>query len=655
MVFGNKPKKPNSTKPSDKRKISLLNSDFKVATGIDNNRFKKVATHTLSPCQLAAGDDRRIHHGINSARDAIAAAGAGREGVGILDNDFKAAFDFMVLLWVLKVLRAKGLAETVLERLLNLYSNNITIVVVNNILGKSLKNVRWSIRQGDRPSSILFCYGIDPHLDWLDKRLTGITIYRMPAPGPVLQTQPFPLTISEQYKLIGYIDDVKPAISCMAEFSLVDRGALIFEKASGCILHRDPASGKVKFLPLGRWKGTLTKEDLPVQYIALSDHLDMVGVQLQATHTKTRKMNGDNVQERVKNTINPWKSGKFMPLTQRGHSVNNFCLSKVWFKTASIDLRVLDITKITSLVKSWVFADQLEKPEELILYRSRIKGGLNIINVKYRAMAEQIRSFLETAINPKFKNNLYHHALYSWHVLEIRTIPNPGQPHYYSDEFFSAIKTVKSMGLLNVSTLSLGLWYRVLLETYVTAETDEQGFTFEKRCKTEREHPAIDWEQTWNLACIKGLESSEYTFLWKMIHNLLPTQQRLNRILVNVTSDKCTLCNSLEVCNLAHALFNCRFISNVSNWLLEHLHAIVPNLTPAQVILLDFKVDDNLQLPVVWFIPKTLSIIWNTRLNKKAANLFTTRAPLEADVMLLRKTRFRSAAIELSKILNPAQ
>ena len=87
MVFGNKPKKPNSMKPTDKRKISLLNSDFKAATGVDNNRFKKVATHTLSPCQLAAGDDRRIHHGINAARDAIAASTGGREGVGILDND----------------------------------------------------------------------------------------------------------------------------------------------------------------------------------------------------------------------------------------------------------------------------------------------------------------------------------------------------------------------------------------------------------------------------------------------------------------------------------------------------------------------------------------------------------------------------------------
>ena len=75
MVFGAKPKKPHSLKPSDKRRKSLLNSDFKTITGIEARRFKKVATHTLSPHQLVAGDNRRIHHGIAKARDAIFAAG----------------------------------------------------------------------------------------------------------------------------------------------------------------------------------------------------------------------------------------------------------------------------------------------------------------------------------------------------------------------------------------------------------------------------------------------------------------------------------------------------------------------------------------------------------------------------------------------------
>ena len=75
MVFGTKPKKPGSLLPKDKHRISLLNSDFKIASGLEASHLKNAATHTLSHLQLIAGDDRRIHHGINMARNAIYAAG----------------------------------------------------------------------------------------------------------------------------------------------------------------------------------------------------------------------------------------------------------------------------------------------------------------------------------------------------------------------------------------------------------------------------------------------------------------------------------------------------------------------------------------------------------------------------------------------------
>ena len=87
MVFGTKPKKPNSILPQDKRRISLLNSDFKTASCLEAGRLKKMLTHTLSILQMVAGEDRHIHHGINIARDAIWAAGKRGQGVGILDTD----------------------------------------------------------------------------------------------------------------------------------------------------------------------------------------------------------------------------------------------------------------------------------------------------------------------------------------------------------------------------------------------------------------------------------------------------------------------------------------------------------------------------------------------------------------------------------------
>ena len=249
-----------------------------------------------------AGSDRRIHHGIARARDAIFAASKKKEGCGILDTDYIAAFDWMVMHWVFMVLAKKGLSQQVINRLKNLYMENLSVIVVNNDLGRVIKNERLSVRQGDVPSMTWFAYGIDPLLHYLNKRLKGIPIFSLPVLGPVQENAaPLP-PLEDKYKVIGYADDMKPAITNMEEFQLVDHASALFERSSGCKLHRDPTAGKCKFLPLGKWRTSLTQDDIP-SFMLLSDHLDMVGVELRATYTQTRKINGDIVQDRVQKII----------------------------------------------------------------------------------------------------------------------------------------------------------------------------------------------------------------------------------------------------------------------------------------------------------------------------------------------------------------
>ena len=198
--------------------------------------------------------------------------------------------------------------------------------------------------------------------------------------------------------------------------------------------------------------------------MTISDHLEMIGVELRATWTQTRKANGDIAQSRAENTIRVWKSGKFMPLNMRSWSVNQYCLSKVFFRTHSVDLRVMDVTKITSSVKSWLYADQLLKPEEMVMYRPSSFGGLGVLNVKFKAMAGLIKSFLETAGNDKFRSSLYHTLLFRYHVLLDRSIPNPGIPPFYSKDFFSKIQKVHQESPLNIFYMTEKDWYTLLLE-----------------------------------------------------------------------------------------------------------------------------------------------------------------------------------------------
>ena len=160
---------------------------------------------------MVAGSDRRIHHGINSARDAVHHSAKVKSGCGLLDLDFMAGFDWLDMSWVYLVLKKKGVCDQVINRLKWIYSNSTSVVVVNNILGKSFPNIRGSLRQGDVPSMFWFAVGIDPLLNYLDKRLLGIPITSLPVQGPIFETADRP-QIKECYKLVAYADDVKPSI-----------------------------------------------------------------------------------------------------------------------------------------------------------------------------------------------------------------------------------------------------------------------------------------------------------------------------------------------------------------------------------------------------------------------------------------------------------
>ena len=656
MVFGNKPKKSKSLKPGDKRRISLLNCDFKTISGVFSRRFKETATRTLSPLQLVAGDDRRIHHGINLARDAIQASSKLKTGCGIADTDYEAAFDYLVMPWVFMVLQKKGVSMKVIHLLQNLYQDNISIIFVNNIAGKRVNNNRLSLRQGDLPSMFFFAYAIDPLITYLERRLTGILITSLPQHGPVEELNQSPIlpALEQKYKVVSYADDLKPAIATMAEFKLVDEASALFEAASGCRLHRNPTSQKCKFLPLGKWRQSLQQEDLPnsCQYMVLSDHLDMVGVQLRATWVQTRKANGDKIQDRVSKTINSWRAGKFMPLTMRSRSINSFVLSKVWFRCSSIDLRVADVVAVNSSIKSWLYGDMFEKPAEMVMCRPLSYGGLGMLSVKYRAQAALIRSFIETAAHPQFRHSLLHKQMFQYHVLGETSLPNPGFLPYYPESFFKTIKHVHETSPLNVKTMTTADWTRVLTEDGLTMDqVDNDTVRQFLPCRSELASPLNNWQESWYHCRMRGLTSEMMTFNFKLLHNLLPVRERIHQ-LSPTTSPVCVMCDEATTETLEHALVSCSYNGGAGHVLLTTLQYTIPALSVDQLLLLQFpETNKQDELMMVFLTTATLLEIWSRRLKKEKITEYEIRTTLEAKCSLLRETRFVELHQSLQRVL----
>lgn len=367
--------------------------------------------------------------------------------------------------------------------------------------------------------------------------------------------------------------------------------------------------------------------------------------------------NCDEMVTRLTNTVGPWRGGKFLPLILRPHSVNTYALSKVWFKCSSVDLRVKDTKAITSSIKSWLYADQFEKPADCVTYRPTVRGGLGLQHVESKAQALLVRSFMETAANPSFINNVYHQALYRWHVLEDNLIPNPGRPPYYSVGMFQLIKHAKSLNMC-VSTMSTSEWYRLILEKDVTMEEEETGQRQYIPCRVEKYRPELDWDWSWSLARQKGLNSDQLTFLWQMMHDLLPTQSRLHRISPHTaTSPACIMCEEGAEGSLSHELVSCDYVAEVGEWLINCLRVNLglPQLTAVQLVTLDLpEMIDSSSLPAVWLVSHTLAIVWRHRAEKKLVRLNKKRAELEAQVTLLRETKYSNAAEILNLWINCA-
>ena len=385
--------------------------------------------------------------------------------------------------------------------------------------------------------------------------------------------------------------------------------------------------------------------------MSISDHLEMLGTVLKATWSKTKKANGDICQSRVENTIRQWKSGKHMHYNLRSWSINQYCLSKVWFRAHSVDFRVMDVNKITSLVKSWLYQDQLLKPEELVMHRHPSLGGLGVHHVQLKAQAALIRTFLETAANSTFRTSLFHSILYRYHVLAETSLPNPGFPPFYSQDFFAKIRKVHLETPLNVSKMSEKEWYRVLLEQYYTMETNQDGHQVNIMCRAERASPATDWEHSWRLARLPGLGPENTSFVFRMMHDLLPTQERVARTNPRA-NPACQVPGCTEVVeNRAHALVLCEGNMGVGKRVMRCLESVVPSIEVEAVLRLELGVEEDLELPVIWMISTVFSAIWKLRTDKSRVQLYKIRAQLEAKVNLLRETRFTNSATILDEFV----
>ena len=149
---------------------------------------------------------------------------------------------------------------------------------------------------------------------------------------------------------------------------------------------------------------------------------------------------------------------------------------------------------------------------------------------------------------------------------------------------------------------------------------------------------------------MKGIESHLTAFLFKLLHRLLPTKDRVSRL--TGEDGTCNFCSE-DVEDLGHAFFSCSHSRVAGLALLGWVQSICPNLQPEDVLVLQLggglpEIDE---LAAVYTIATGLLYIWEARVHRKQVTPFLVRAELEAKISLLRRTRYSDAGTRIQEML----
>ena len=287
----------------------------------------------------------------------------------------------------------------------------------------------------------------------------------------------------------------------------------------------------------------------------------------------------------------------------------------------------------------------------MILFRPHYYGGLGLHSPKLKATAGFISTFLQTAANPSFRSNLLHNQMYRKHVLEEDDVPGaPNQPPpYFTRELFNIIKMVKSKYSANIITMSEKDWTQILTKDFITMEVNQATNTSSfKACRAGLASPNTDWTHSWSLCRQPGIPPDMASFLWKMLHNLLGTQERLNRLGSSPTPT-CKLCNQATG-SLQHELLECAHNDQVGEKLLTCLQLHMPSLSAASLLRLEFSCSDDKELPVTILTAATLKHVWKERSASSRVRAYKVRAEIEQTINLLRTTRLGNTSTILETL-----
>ena len=194
--------------------------------------------------------------------------------------------------------------------------------------------------------------------------------------------------------------------------------------------------------------------------------------------------------------------------------------------------------------------------------------------------------------------------------------------------------------------MNIKQWYIFLVKREETVQTEEMAVL--RPCRVTRNNPTARWDIIWKNIHIRALSSETISFLWKLVHELLPSEERVHATLGNQSAACKFSCPGNPTADIMHCMFSCSLTSEVGSFLLRTIQQFSPGTSETDILRLDIADND----PLIWFAAKTLHYSWSQRVLGRRGDVSKWIASLKADHDIMVEAQQSQFETSIGNILN---
>lgn len=525
------------------RPISLLNSDYKIASKAITIRLKSVMSSIVHQDQTCSVPGRSIFSNLQLVRDVLDMIDKTNETGILVTLDQEKAFDRVDHEFLMRTLSKFGFGPSFCGWVSLFYNNVFSRIICNGKLTDPVFLGR-GVRQGCPLSPLLYVL-VSEVLSTQIRNCDGILGFRLPGAGGL------------QFKVSQYADDatnfVKDERSLCNLLNVVSK----YEKGSGARLN----TSKSEAMWLGGWRDNDTRP-FGLKWVK---KMRILGVYFSNGLLSVDNDNWKCKLDKLQSVLNLWSSRE-LSFIGRAMIINVLGASRFWHVAKILPPPKHVIDSYNSIVWPFIWKGKIEPISRERCCAPVNKGGLNIVNFSIKCSSLRLSNF--ASLRDNFGAEKWHYlARYflgnrlakfdARFRFSSNAVPSCSTPsRFYQlilDKFFYLFSTYGCLpDILTCKNIYL------LLSVLPSCAPKCAGFWGSVVGRSINR-----WTSVWRKSRLKLNENKKNDLLWLILHRAVKVRYAL-KIWGYIDNDKCALCDRIET--VEHCFLDCQRVVTVWNY-----------------------------------------------------------------------------------------